>query len=116
MNLTFESIFTHEYFLAIYGIVVYYAIIREYTRRDFIKKHPKSKFDGTAWRKDNMGNFLVTALIAPLVIVFDDEILGLYNGFVEDDVQMGKWIYLMAGPVTDAIFRFFAQYKKKTVV
>ena len=55
MNLSFESIFTHEYVLALYGIVVYYSVLRELARRDFTKKHPKTKkFDGAAWRKENM--------------------------------------------------------------
>ena len=111
MNITFESIFGHEYFLSVYGVLIYYTFVCAIEKKMFHTKHPKLKFSFKRWRSDNIVNFMATILIAPLVIIFDDEILGAYNSFVENDIEFSKLIYLSAGPITAFITSWLTKYK-----
>ena len=105
-----SDIFTHEYFMAFYGVVVYYAIIWSLAKNKAEKA--KQKFNWKKWKTEVKDNFVVTLLVVPLVIIFDDEIVLLYNNFVEKDIVMGKYIYIMAGPLTDMLFRIVQKFKK----
>jgi hypothetical protein len=104
------KIFTHEYFMAFYGVFVYYAIIWSLAKNK--AERAKQKFNWKKWKTETKDNFIVTLLIVPLVIIFDDEIVMLYNNFMEKDIVMGKYIYIMAGPLTDFIFRGVQKLRK----
>jgi hypothetical protein len=105
-----EKVLTHEYLMAFYGVIVYYAIVWSLAKNACEKKGVKFNFK--KWKQATKDNLIVTILIVPLVIIFDDEIVYLYNEFAEDDIVMGKWIYLMAGPLTDLIFRLVQKLRK----
>lgn len=107
---TVGKIFTHEYFMAFYGVLVYYAIVWSLAKNAAEKK--KVKFNFKKWRLSITDNVIVTLLIVPIVIIFDDEIVYLYNQFAEQDIVLGKWIYLMAGVLTDLIFRLVQKLRK----
>ena len=103
------DVFTHEYFMAFYGVIVYYAIVWSLAKNAAERKG--IKFDWKKWKKDTKDNFIVTLLVVPLVIIFDDEIIYLYNNFAEKDLQMGKYIYILAGPLTDLLFRIVQKFR-----
>ena len=105
-----SNVFTHEYFMAFYGVVVYYAILWSLAKNKAEKA--KQKFIWKKWKDEVKDNFIVTLLIVPLVIIFDDEIVMIYNNFAEKDIAMGKYIYIMAGPLTDLLFRIVQKFRK----
>lgn len=107
----FESVFSHEYFLSVYGVLIYYTLILAIEKKLFYNKHPKLKFSFKRWKSDNATSFMATILIAPLVIIFDDEIVAVYNGFVEKDIEFSRLIYLCAGPITAFLTGLITRYK-----
>jgi len=89
-----EAIIRHEYFLVIYGIIVYFTILYS------IEKTRKGKVFTWKWFKNEYKDDLFGALmIAPLIVAFDDEMLNWYNNLFEKDIAFGKWFYLCAGPI-----------------
>lgn len=98
-----ESILTHEYFIAVYGVILFYTGYLLISRSVFkpSKKHPEWTFG--KWKSDNKVGFVAMLIFAPLVIIMDDEMLDAYNWyFAGDDVlpaeKLGDIVYLTAGP------------------
>ena len=60
MNFSFESVFGHEYFLSVYGVLIYYTIVCGIEKKMFHTKHPTLKFSFKRWRSDNIVNFMAT--------------------------------------------------------
>ena len=105
---TFEAIITHEYFMCFYGVIIWYLILMIIE-----KKTSNKKFIFKAWRKRNALDILVTFAIAPLIVVFDDEVIDLYNSIIEDDIELGKMVYFGAGPVFNILVRLATGFKKE---
>ena len=109
-KITIEAVLTHEYFLCMYGVLIWYLIFISVEKRIAIKN--KKHFDKKKWWKLNSLDVLITFAIAPLVVVFDDEIVDTYNSFAEKDIVLGKLVYLCAGPVFNFLLRFVTGFKK----
>lgn len=105
-----EAILSHEYFLAVYGVLLYYVILWsiEKDKTDELGK----RFDFKKWKSATKDNFIVTLMIVPLIIIFDDEIAGLLNEYLEKDIHFGNMVYLMAGPVTGIIYKLVIKLRK----
>lgn len=108
-----ESIMEHEYFIAVYGVILFYGAILLYAIRKF--KPVKgvggkmTKFSFKAWRIENTAGFITTLVFAPLVIIMDDEMLDIYNWKYPDQVpaeKLGDIVYLLAGPLATSITMF----------
>lgn len=81
------TILTHEYTLAMYGVVAWQL------NKFFMSKKTLRQYHREAWRE--MGQALVWVGIA---VVFDDEILAQYNDWAEMDYHAPEpWMYIMAG-------------------
>lgn len=102
-------ILTHEYFLVFYGVVIWYVAAWSFEKNKYDRKGKDFSFRD--WKRKTYDNFIVTLVVAPLVVVFDDELLALYNQLTGKDVQLGRMIYLFAGPVTDFLYRLIAYFK-----
>jgi len=105
---TIEIVLTHEYFLCFYGVVLWYALLAGVE-----KKFSKKPFVFKDWYKRNILDIVVTMAIAPLMVVFDDELIELYNGTIEEDIEMGKLFYLLAGPAYNVVVRLVTGFIKK---
>ncbi len=108
ISVTIEAVITHEYFLCFYGVVLWYALLAVIETK-FNKKH----FVFKDWWKRNVLDIVVTMAIAPLMVVFDDELINLYNDTIEEDLQLGKVFYLLAGPAYNIVVRLVTGFIKK---
>lgn len=87
MLLIITTILTHEYTLAMYGVLAWQL------EGFFRSKKTLREYHAAAWR--DMGRALVWI---GLVIVFDDEILAKYNQWAEVDYsEPMPWMYMAAG-------------------
>ena len=108
VKVTIEAVLSHEYFLCFYGVIIWYLllmIIENKTR--------KNPFDFKVWWRLNRLDVAVTLAIAPLMVVFDDEVVNLYNSIIEKDIQIGKLVYLCAGPAYNFLIRLATGFIKK---
>lgn len=105
---TIEAVLTHEYFLCFYGVILWYALLavieKTATKKPFVFKE---------WYKRNILDIVVTMAIAPLMVVFDDELIDFYNGTIENDIEVGKLFYLLAGPAYNIAVRAVTGFIKK---
>ena len=106
---TMEAIFTHEFFLSVYGAVLYYVVIWSIARNQIQLENAKTggrkKFKFKDWFDEHYDDMLVTLGIVPLVVVFDDELIQMYNDTMENDIHhLGRLVYLSAGPVTNLVY------------
>lgn len=99
------KIVTHEFFLAMYGVVTWYAAIYAID-----KKHNK-KLTFAKFRADNNANIFLTVLLAPLVIIFDDEALFILNSFTGGSLEMNEFVYVCAGPITSGVYKLITRFK-----
>lgn len=108
MSITVESVFGHEYFLCFYGVVVWYLFLI------IIEKGKTHKpIDIKRWWKSNVLDVIATLAIAPLMIVFDDELVDFYNSIMEKDIVLGKLVYICAGPAYNLVMRLITGFIKK---
>ena len=107
-SITIEGVLTHEYFLCFYGVILWYLLLA-----GIEKKFAKRPFVFKDWYKRNILDIAVTMGIAPLMVVFDDELIKLYNNTVENDIEMGKIFYLLAGPAYNIVVRLVTGFIKK---
>jgi hypothetical protein len=65
----------------------------------------KRKFTFKAWFDEHYDDMLVTLMVVPLVIIFDDETVIVYNSIFEKDIEgIGALVYIMAGPITNLLY------------
>lgn len=98
-----ESILTHEYFIAVYGVILFYTGYLLISRSVFKPSKQYSEWSFKKWKSDNKVGFVAMLVFAPLVIIMDDEMLDVYNWYFKgEDVlpaeKLGDIVYLMAGP------------------
>lgn len=87
MTFILITILTHEYTLAMYGVLAWQL------ERFFRSKKNLKEYHKGAWRE--LGQALVWIGI---VIVFDDELLAKYNEWAEIDyAEPVPWMYIAAG-------------------
>ena len=98
-DITFTDVVGHEFFLAFYGVVVYYAIIYKIWKH----AHPKSPF--VQFRKYALAGFLATLLISFAVIILDDETIYLIGLFTNKNIIFGDWVYMSSGVIMDFLTR-----------
>jgi hypothetical protein len=79
-------------------VVLYFAVIYSIERNRLGKRFNWKKFTGSY--KDE---FILAIMVAPLIVVFDDEMLQWYNNFAEKDIEFGNWFYLCSGPIVNLI-------------
>ncbi len=108
MKITIEAIFTHEYFMCFYGVLIWYLLLMIIE-----KKTGKERFVFKRWWKRNSLDVVVTLAIAPLIVIFDDELIELYNSTFENDLEIGKMIYFAAGPAFNLLVRLVTGFIKK---
>ena len=97
----------HEYLLAVYGVLVWYAILFSMQKDKVDKSEKKISFRKilTSWWAKNNDNVFVTMLFAPLTVIFDDEILAVYNQMSDDPLEgVNNLVYISAGPLVSVIF------------
>jgi hypothetical protein len=83
------------------GVIVYFT-----TR--FAIAHEKGKSDFNSWFQENKVWILLTFIIGLMCIVWDDEMMGAYNAYVEHDItKIQKWMYFVAGPLVTFLYRTF---------
>jgi glycerol uptake facilitator-like aquaporin len=106
---TIEAVFMHEFFLSFYGAVLYYVVIwsiaRNHIQQENARNSTRKKFRFKEWFDEHYDEMLVTFGVVPLVVVFDDEIINIYNKTMEHDIEgIGRLVYLSAGPVTNLVY------------
>lgn len=112
-------IFEHEFFLACYGAVFYYVIIWSMARNAIQAENKRNgtrkKFTFKAWFDENYDDMLVTLMVIPLVIIFDDETVMIYNRIFGHDIEnIGTLVYIMAGPITNLLYLGLKKFREKT--
>ena len=95
----------HEYFLAFYGVIVYYAIIYKIWKSD--NKNGTWK----AFRRYAAPGFLSTLAVAFTIIILDDETVYLINMLTGKTFKFGEWVYLSSGPLLDFIVRLIIKLR-----
>ena len=108
IEITIETIFTHEYFMCFYGVLIWYLLLMIIE-----KKTNKGKFSFKAQWKRNSLDVVVTLAIAPLIVIFDDEFIDIYNSTFENDIEIGKMVYFGAGPAFNLLVRLVTGFIKK---
>ena len=102
------SVIEHEGFMASYGVLawngLHYALDKKENPRLTLK----------AWRKKHSSDILIMVIIALGMVIFDDEIVDAYNDFVEDDITIQRWMYLLPGFVTGRVLKWFYKEKQAT--
>ncbi len=105
------QLFTHEYFLIIYGLFLWH-LVRWYRA---LKRNKKKSFSNREWWKAERNDVLISLAFAPLIVVFDDELLDLYAQlFLHDntvDLSRHPWVYLLSGFAIDRILNFAMRTK-----
>ena len=101
----FTKVVGHEYFLAFYGVIVYYAIIYK------IWKHTNKNGTWKAFRKYAASGFLSTIAVAFTIIILDDETVYLINMFTGKTFQFGDWVYMSSGPLLDGLVRIIIKLR-----
>ena len=99
------NVVTHEFFLAMYGVLVWYAGVYA------LDKKANKRLTFTKWRKDNNANIFLTVLLAPLVIIFDDEAIFLINHLTGGNYEMNEFVYVCAGPITSGVYKLMTRLK-----
>ena len=85
--------------MLIYGILIWN--ITEYVT--FCNKE-KDLAKRKKWRREQLDDFIMSLAVAPLVVVFDDELLTYYNKLFGSDYQnFDSKIYFISGFVIDRI-------------
>ena len=103
----FEGIVRHEYFLVVYGVLIYYLILYA------IKKDEKGKtFSWKDFKVKYKLHFVISLALWPLIVVFDDELLLEYNQLFNKNVEFGTWFYLSAGPIGNFLYSLVKTIKK----
>jgi hypothetical protein len=118
------KVFEHEFFLAWYGAVFYYVIVWSMARnsvheynKNLEPGQKRQKFTFKAWFDEHYDDMLVTLMVIPLVIIFDDESIVLYNSIFEKDIEnLGALVYIMAGPLTNLLYLGVKKLRDKTTV
>ena len=94
---TLYVVFTHEYFLVFYGLIIWH-LIRWYRAHQKAEKDDHFDFDFRDWAKREKNDIIISLAFAPLVIVFDDEVLMLINKIKDTGFyEMEKWMYPLSG-------------------
>lgn len=99
------SIVTHEYFLVFYGLMLWH-LVRWWRAGNKYEKDGGNGlgFDNKKWWKLEKNDIILSLAFAPLLIIFDDEILNWYNTTFENEyASLDKWMYLLGGTVIDRI-------------
>jgi len=99
----------HEFVLAVYGAVLYYVVVWSMSRNRIQKENElngtRKKFKFKVWFNNHYDEMFVTLGIVPLVVIFDDEIIHLYNNTMEHDIKgIGRLVYLSSGPLTNLVY------------
>jgi len=102
------AIIEHEGFMAAYGVIawnlIHYALDK--------KQSPKLTL--STWRKKHATDIQIMIVVALGMVIFDDEIVDAYNDFVEDDITIQRWMYLLPGLVTGRVLKWVYREKKQT--
>lgn len=97
-----DDLFGHVYFLALYGVLTWYAAIYSYEASRPENKRKKNYFK--AWRNEHIDDIIVTILICPLLIIFDEEAIFVASKFFNIELSFSPIVYIMAGPFTHIVF------------
>ena len=101
----------HEYLLSVYGVLVWYAIMFSMSKDKYDKEAKKFKF--RKWWSSNNDNVFVTILFSPLTVIFDDEIVSIYNRMATDPLEgVNNLVYISAGPLVSLIFMGIKKLRK----
>jgi len=103
------NILSHEYLLIVYGIVLWHFM--EYVafknREQDLKKRKK-------WKKEQIDDFILSLSFAPLIVIFDDEILKYYNTIFDGTQEVfDKKIYFLSGLCIDRIIYMVMKLKAR---
>lgn len=107
-----EKALTHEYFIAVYGITLWYFILFVIYANSGKKKRTSEEFK--EWWREKKLNIILTYFFLPYFIMFDDELIKLYNNTVEYDIPTGsKIFYSLCGPFLELfVIRWVVRVKK----
>ncbi len=64
------------------------------------------------WWSENVSNLLAAIVISFSVVAWDDEMISLYNGFVQEDITWQKGYYLLPPFLTMSILKFIFKDQK----
>ena len=102
-----KSIVEHEGFIAAYGVIGWNAIHFGIDK----KKDPTLTFK--QWRKKHATDIQIMIVVALGMVIFDDELVDMYNDFVEDDITIQRWMYFLPGFLTGRILKWV--YKEEII-
>lgn len=107
-----EAVLTHEYFIAVYGVTLWYFILFVIYANGSKKKRTADEFRD--WWNDKKLNVFLTYFFLPYFIMFDDELIKAYNNAVEFDIpNNSKIFYSLCGPFLEFfIIRWVVKAKK----
>ena len=100
-------IFGHEYWLAVYGVIA--GAVTDYS---WNRNKSGNKLTFKQWRHDYKDDFLRDMVWVPLVVIFDDELLGAWNKTgLYTIAEVGPFFYFVTGFSIDRIISLLSGKK-----
>lgn len=100
----YRSLFEHEAFIAIYGVLFWYGCLFVIHYRKARAK--KIAMSGRTWLREMKFNIILTFGAIPWVLVWDDEIIAKFNSVSEYDLEPeSQIIYALTGPIVEWLIR-----------
>lgn len=112
MNEGWLEIAQNKYLVAFYAVIVWYAF--HFVIHKDKQDEKNGSFKISRWWKKIWDNVLLTFLVAPFVVLFDAEILWLFNSYHgdEDFSSVSKLVYISAGPLVSIIIIAIKKFTK----
>jgi hypothetical protein len=100
---SFKSFVDHVYFMSFYGLGAWVVFHYNYRKYQYIKL--KKKYSWSKWWHENVSLLFAAVVVSFSVVAWDDEMISLYNGFVEADITWRKEYYLIPPFLTMGILK-----------
>ncbi len=94
--------------MVLYGAVFYFVLIYSWKRNKSGNKLTWKRY----WFEEK-DDFLVVLLVGFAMIIWDDEMLEMYNDYVENDIEEIKsWMYFLPGPLANFLYKIITGFRK----
>ena len=107
----YELVTTHPHFLAMYGVVAYFILLWSLSKDKY--DHDEKKFCFKKWWSKNYDNFLVTMVIVPLVIIYDEEVVSIIKRIFDYEIQTNSFVYILSCPIVDLLYSAVNKLRRK---
>ena len=106
------DIVQNKYLVSFYAVIVWYGF--HFVIRKDKEDDKNGSFKISRWWKKTWDNVFLTFLAAPFVVLFDAEILWLFNFYQGDEKfnAVSKLVYISAGPLVSIIIIAIKKWRK----